>query len=685
MTAVRTFGRLEFAKGRPNVWKITELVPHVAIHLKRMFPKIRQDDTKPILTDTDDVRADLLWFMARYPFETADLAKLEEGAARIAQRAADRDAILLPTWQPGETRGFREGKPPYSYQVQAAEIAMAQGGLLLGDDVGIGKTNSAAVVMCSGRFMPAGVVVQPHLTNQWKRKLEEFTHLKVHIIRQRTPYHLPAADVYIFGYSIVCGWTDFLKDGFLKSVFYDEIQELRHGIDTAKGRACAIISAQAQFRMGLTATPIYNYGDEIHTVMDYINPEILGNAEEFKREWCDGGKIVKDPDALGSYLRETGWFLRRDENDPVVDRAMPKPNIIQVTVPWDDAAAADEAAIARQLALSVMSGSFAERGRAARELDMRMRHMTGVAKARAVAAYVRMLLRETDRVVLVGWHRDVYERWLTDLRDFNPKLYTGSESKAQKDAAVEAFCTGRSRLLILSLRSGAGIDGLQHHANHVVFGELDWSPQVHHQVIGRLRRPGQTKQVEAHYLTSNDGSDPVLVETLGIKSDQSRGVNDPGVHQVMKVSDDSRIKRLAQFVLDNDPAQALPGDISPPDRRAAELFAMLQMLHTGGYGACRWCGEQVPAVGSSSSGNKLWHPDCLQIAELHAKPDVQRRYLVERDGPGCEICGEDGDCEPDFVIPLSEADRFPDIMDRIDLYGPDNLRLRCGEHHTAST
>lgn len=110
--------------------------------------------------------------------------------------------------------------------------------------------------------------------------------------------------------------------------------------------------------------------------------------------------------------------------------------------------------------------------------------------------------------------------------------------------------------MMLSLRSGAGLDGLQHYCRDVVFGELDWSPQVHYQVIGRLRRPGQLDQVTAHYLHTDDGSDPVLLETLGVKSDQSRGINDPGVAPAVKFTDDSRIKRLAQHVLGMGVAEA---------------------------------------------------------------------------------------------------------------------------------
>lgn len=42
--------------------------------------------------------------------------------------------------------------------------------------------------------------------------------------------------------------------------------------------------------------------------------------------------------------------------------------------------------------------------------------------------------------------------------------------------------------VIMSLRSGAGVDGLQKHSRVAVFGERDWSPQVHEQCIGRIRR-----------------------------------------------------------------------------------------------------------------------------------------------------------------------------------------------------
>lgn len=544
-----TYGKLTLHRDAA-VWSIDDLAPHVAIALKRLFPRIPQTSTKLKISDTDEVRADLHWFMQRYPLDHEHQDDLTEACQRLADRNAERERILLPTWAPGIVPGFVGGHQPYLYQTQAARVALNNPGLLVGDDVGLGKTITAAAALTMGAPLPAGIVVQPHLAEQWATRFREFTSLRVHVIKQRSPYDLPPADVYIFRYSNIAGWVDVLAKGLLRSIVYDEIQELRHGRGTGKGQGCWVASERAAVRIGLTATPIYNYGDEIFEVMQFVKPGLLGDRYEFMREWCGNSKVVKNPDALGSYLRDTGYFIRRTEHDEVVDVSMPPANVVDWEVDFDADRAAEEEELIRLLAMKVMDASFVEAGQAARELDVKMRMITGVAKARSVAAYVRILLRDSPRVLLVGWHRDVYEIWRQALSDFNPVLYTGSETAAGKTRSVGAFCEGDSRVMMISLRSGAGLDGLQHHCRDVVFGELDWSPQVHYQVVGRLRRPGQCDQVTAHYLHCNGGSDPVLLETLGIKADQSRGINDPGKAAPLKMSDDSRIRRLAQHVLE---------------------------------------------------------------------------------------------------------------------------------------
>lgn len=79
-------------------------------------------------------------------------------------------------------------------------------------------------------------------------------------------------------------------------------------------------------------------------------------------------------------------------------------------------------------------------------------------------------------------------------------------------------------------------------------------------VVGRLRRPGQTKQVSAHYLHTAGGSDPIIMDILGFKSDQSRCITDPTLGMEARQQDDSRMRKLAMEVLGmtNDPVE--PGE-----------------------------------------------------------------------------------------------------------------------------
>jgi SNF2 family DNA or RNA helicase len=336
--------------------------------------------------------------------------------------------------------------------------------------------------------------------------------------------------VLILTYNKLAGWVDVLAD-WANYVIFKEVHELRRGADTAKGTAAAHLASRVRYRLGLTATPVYNYAGEAHAIVDILSPGALGTRDEFVREWgatsWSNHVKVADPAVLGSYLREQGIMLGRTRKD--VGRELPKTIKVTQLVDSDpaalDAVTGNAAALA-QLILHTDTERF-DRFRAAGEIDMLMRQATGIAKAPFVAEFVRLLLDSEDKIVLFGWHRAVYDIWLDRLAEFNPVLYTGTETPNQKGAALDAFKNGNSRVLIMSLRSGSGVDGLQKVAKVAVFGELDWSPQVHEQGIGRLRRDGIGEPPVAYFLVSEEGSDPLIAEVLQVKRQQGEQLVSP--------------------------------------------------------------------------------------------------------------------------------------------------------------
>jgi SNF2 family DNA or RNA helicase len=552
--ALRTYGKLALSSDRTK-WIIRRAEPHVSIRLKQLFPGIPKAAVPPyrlphtMVTDTD-----LEWFMHRYPLEIseADRQSLAQGRDCFLRRQAEMERILMPDYVPPAEARLRAGQELRQYQWQAIEVLRRRGRLLLGDEGGLGKTYAAAGFMVTEpAAMPAAVVCDAHMQRQWKEKIEAFTHLRVHLIKKGSPYHLPAADVYVYRISQVAGWTEVFSSGFFKSVTYDEPQSLRTGAATAKGAACQVLSANTAYHLGLTATPIYNYGDEMWHIMQFIDDTALGDWPDFEREWCyaiGNGKFrIKDPKALGTYLREQYAMLRRRKSD--VGQQLPRVSRVVEHIDYDVKTVAAVEDLARVLAIKATTGSFVERGSAARDLDIMMRQATGVAKAKTVAAFARLMVEAGEAVVLWGWHREVYEIWNTELADLKPAMYTGSETASRKEKAKHRFLCGDTDLLIMSLRSGAGVDGLQTRCATGIFGELDWSPGIHQQCIWRLDREGQEQPVTAFFLVTADGSDPPMMDVLGIKASEAQHIVDPHLGIEVRENDTSHLHKLVERYL----------------------------------------------------------------------------------------------------------------------------------------
>ena len=548
--AIKTYGNLYFDSTN-NDWKISGADPHICIKLKAIFARIPKSSPQPFsFRDIPESCSDLLWFNERYPLKISDsdLIKLKKGKKSYVDNINDLEAIFLPDYIPHEVH-LKEGYKGRDYQLKGVDVFLKCKRILIGDDLGLGKTLIAILAFLHKETLPALVTVQTHMPTQWKVDfIEKFTNLKVHIIKGTKPYELPPADVYITKYSCLAGWVNVFEKKVFKTAIFDEMQELRHD-GSGKYEGAAVLSENVEYCAGLTATPIYNYGEEIFNILNIIKKDCLGDKYDFLREW--GGsyfsKKIDNPEALGTYLRDSFLFLRRTRKE--VGRELQQVNTIIQTIAYDEGAVIEAEKLAKMLAIKVTTGSFAERGQASRELDILVRHNTGVSKAKYVAEYIKILLENGEPVLLAGWHREVYSIWAEELKEFNPMFYTGSESPAQKEKTKQAFISGETNLMIISLRSAPGIDGLQRRGKVVVFGELDWSPKIHDQLTARLDRDGQTEQVTQIFLVSEWGSDPPMIDLLGLKASQSHNIIDPLAPVKQQHTDDSRIKLLAESFL----------------------------------------------------------------------------------------------------------------------------------------
>lgn len=553
-----------------GLWEV-EATPDVMIRIKRIFPRVAATTRGTVtLTGTLEVARDLEWLLDRWPMKASmedrrrlrSMAGEHRDAERAVQHVLSGGALTIgagPGWV-SPTVPLRE------YQRTARDLVWATGGVCVADELGAGKTFTGLALLEQPQARPAlAVTLTGAMPKQWRRQLAKFYPDLTSIEVKTGPIHSlqrrgRTADLIVMNYAKLAKWQHHLK-GVVRTVIFDEVQELRRE-DSDRYKAAATIAGAATYRVGLSATPIYNYGAEIYNIVDVLRPGALGSRQEFAREWChtsglDTKTRVYDPLALRSHLTSQGLLLRRTLEEVGIE--IPPIIPIEQSVPSDPKVLSEIEGNAVALARLILdqSANPRERWSAAGQFDWMMRQHTGIAKAPFVADFVDLILQSERRVLLLGWHHAVHDIWAERLRVHRPAMYTGRETNRQKERSLADFMEDRSRVLIMSLRAGAGIDGLQEVVNTLVFGELDWSPAVHKQAMGRPGRPGQTKPVRAYFCTTDYGSDPILLETLDVKSMQADGlITGTGdgvaksVPQGMTPERYEQIKRLAAHFLE---------------------------------------------------------------------------------------------------------------------------------------
>jgi len=513
-------------------WHLTA-EPHIRMRVKRIF-KATEDQRTPTLTilHTNGNARDLLWLMERFPLAVPPHELRLLRAAAAADEEQEREAREIYTGQVALPPVPLE-KPARDYQRVAIDLWRTMRGILCADDLGLGKT--IVGIASAADTHPAVVVTKSHLQRQWLNQFKLFAPgLRVEIAKTGRPYHIKA-DVLILTYTKLVGWQHMLAQ-WAKAIIFDEVQELRHA-SSNKYKAADLICAAADGRLGLTATPVYNYGGEMFNIMNLLAPGCLGTMSEFNAEWCSYSSsetkmIVNDTKALGLYLRAQGRMIRRTRAD--VGKELPAVQKLAHAIEYSEDVFARLKSEAVQLARTILSSSanFNEKGIAARQLDLRLRQATGIAKAPFVADFVADLIANGESVLLTAWHREVFTILQNEFRrrDIPFVMFTGSESPAAKEHSFRSFMANqRPAVFMMSIRSGDGLDGLQMKASTIVHAELDWSPQVHAQADGRLQRDGQSKPVTSIYLVAEGGSDPIISGVLGVKYEQGIGITDPTI------------------------------------------------------------------------------------------------------------------------------------------------------------
>ncbi|MEX2566427.1 MAG: helicase-related protein [Cyclobacteriaceae bacterium] len=235
---------------------------------------------------------------------------------------------------------------PRSYQIVPLVMALKQDvvRLLIADDVGIGKTIEALIILREmierGEVKRFAVICQPHLCEQWQSELKDKLDLDAEIIRSSTVSSLErrltgSESIFkSFPYQVIS--IDYIKSDRRKPIFLNDCPEfiIVDEAHTATKPAGASSNSQQQryhllhdlansalkrHILLLTATPHSGKDAEFQSLLGLLKPEFEKiNLEDFnqkKREELAKHFIQRKREQIRKWLSEETPFPERDTRE----------------------------------------------------------------------------------------------------------------------------------------------------------------------------------------------------------------------------------------------------------------------------------------------------------------------------------------------------------------------------------
>src|SRR5690554_5514634 len=215
------------------------------------------------------------------------------------------------------------------HQIDAALFALQNPlnkGVILADEVGLGKTIEAALVMaqCWAERQRRIIVVCPAvLRRQWAAELEEKFNLPSQVLDARTwnaqrkdgvvdPFSQPV--ISIVSYNFAARMADKLSLIPWDLVVIDEAHRLRNAHRESHRTGQAIKKAfGSQKKLLLTATPLQNSLLELYGLSTIIDEQLFGDIKSFRKQYIhDGGDLVDLKKRVSEFTKRT---LRRHVNE----------------------------------------------------------------------------------------------------------------------------------------------------------------------------------------------------------------------------------------------------------------------------------------------------------------------------------------------------------------------------------
>jgi hypothetical protein len=421
-------------------------------------------------------------------------------------------------------------------------------GACLADDMGLGKTIQMLALQTrehadDPRLGPTLLICPMSVVGNWQHEAATFAPaLRVYV------HHGPdrlrdndftaicsEIDVVITTYAIATRDGDLLSARSWRRVVLDEAQTVKN---SASRQAAAVRRIPADHRIALTGTPVENRLAELWSVMDFVNPGLLGSAQGFRTRYSipvERYGQTEPAETLRAITRP--YLLRRLKTDPtIIDDLPDKIEMKQYCALTVEQASLYQAVVDDMMTRIEGSDGIARRGNVLAAMaklkqvcnhpaqflhdGSTLGHRSG--KVARLLEILEAIHSAGEKVLCFTQYTEfaaMLQPLLTDTFGSEVLYLHGGTPKRRRDEMVARFQGGdvqvndtaaaglMSRppnpldpaIFLLSLKAGGTGLNLTA-ANHVIHLDRWWNPAVENQATDRAFRIGQKRSVQVHKL-----------------------------------------------------------------------------------------------------------------------------------------------------------------------------------------
>ena len=440
----------------------------------------------------------------------------------------------LQQWVPEVPSGLEANLRDYQaegYRWLARLSRWGVGGVLA-DDMGLGKTvQTLAVLLDRSSEGPALIVAPTSVGDNWIRETARFAPaLSAHSYREHDRQHLidsaKAGDLVVVSYQLLQRDAERFASRSWHTLILDEAQFIKNA---ATKTSQAIRAINADWRLGLSGTPLENHLGELWSLFRTLSPGLLGSWERFRTRFAEPIQRHKDDERRQSLAHLVRPFILRRTKSTVLTELPERTEVtLYAEMSGEERKRYEDARLA---AISELSGERkAEQGQG----DQRMRTLAWLTKLRQLACHPRLVDRawrkgsaklelflETVQELREGEHRAlVFSQFVKHLellraaldeRGITYQYLDGSTPASERQRRVDAFQNGEGELFLISLKAGGTGLNLTA-ANYVLHLDPWWNPAVEDQATDRAHRIGQERAVTVYRLVSKGTIEEQIID-----------------------------------------------------------------------------------------------------------------------------------------------------------------------------